>query len=114
MGRFHHEIETMARFKRGAKAQAIRDAIAKTPEASAQEIVAAVKESGLRVTPQMVYGLRARAAKGPKKRRGGRIKASSNGAGFSIDTLILAKKLANQLGGVEKAKEAMDALAKLQ
>lgn len=102
----------MARFKRGAKAQAIREAIERTPEAKAQEIVAAVKEQGLKVTPQMVYSLKTRAAAGPKKKRGRR-NATSNGT-LSIDTLILAKKLADQLGGVEKAKEAMDALAKLQ
>lgn len=101
----------MARIKRGAKAQAIREALEKTPEASAKEIVASVKESGLRVTPQMVYSLKTRAAAGPKKKRGR--KASLNGK-VSLDTLILAKKLADQLGGVEKAKEAMDALAKLQ
>ena len=104
----------MARFKRGAKAQAIRAALEKTPEASAQEIVASVKEQGLKVTPQMVYGLKARSAKGSKRRGGRRKKASTNGAGFSIHTLILAKKLADQLGGVGKAKEAMDALSKLQ
>lgn len=107
----------MARFKRGAKAQAIREAMEKTPEATAQEIVAAVKAQGMKITPQMVYGLRARAAKGPKRGRGKR-KAARGGDGvnngFTLDTLILAKKLAAQLGGVEKAKEAMDALAKLQ
>lgn len=104
----------MARFKRGAKAQAIREAMEKAPEASAQEIVAAVKKAGLKITPQMVYGLRARAAgaKG-RKRRAARSGGDGVSNGFTLDTLILAKKLAAQLGGVEKAKEAMDALAKL-
>jgi hypothetical protein len=37
----------------------------------------------------------------------------SNGASIDIDALISAKKLVNQLGGIENAKRLIDTLAKL-
>jgi hypothetical protein len=49
------------------------------------------------------------------KRRGGRKMSAAPmvGAGFSLDHLLAAKKLVNQLGSVETAKQAVDALARL-
>lgn len=101
----------MAKLKHGAKAQAVRDALTANPDASAMDVVAELKAKRMKVTPQVVYAVKARMGKGKKRR--GRKAASSNGA-FTIDNLILAKKLAEQLGGVEKAKAIIDALSKLQ
>jgi len=39
--------------------------------------------------------------------------AAKSGVGISVDLLVKAKKLAKELGGVEEAKAALDALARL-
>jgi len=51
--------------------------------------------------------------RGRKKKRKG-AGAKQNDAMLSLGLLMQAKKLADQLGGIEQAKAAMDALAKLQ
>ena len=101
----------MAKLKRGAKSQAIRDQLSATPDAATKDVIAALKSQGIKVSGQMVSTLKAK-MKGTGKRRG-RKKASANGK-LDIEILIRAKKLAEQLGGVEKARAAIDALAKLQ
>lgn len=101
----------MAKLQRGAKSQAIREQLEANPQATPKEVVAALKSQRIKVSSQMVSTLKAKMKGGAKKGR--RKKAAGNGK-FDIDTLIRAKKLAELLGGVEKAKVAIDALAKLQ
>src|SRR5688572_13908076 len=106
----------MAKKKRGVKSQAIRDYLMTNVEAGVSDVVSALKQTGIAVSKQMVSTIRMRMKgtpkkRGPKKKRTG---AKKQGAMVSIGILLQAKKLADQLGGVEKAKEAMDALAKLQ
>ncbi len=45
-----------------------------------------------------------------KARRG---RSSSNGHGLTLDMLLQAKELAKELGGIDRARAALDALAKL-
>ncbi len=56
--------------------------------------------------------------KAGKKKRSGKKKASTTqptvSDKISISTLVQAKKMADQLGGIEKAKTALAALTKLQ
>jgi hypothetical protein len=106
----------MAKKKRGVKSQAIRDYLTANIEAGVSDVVGALKQMGVSVSKQMVSTIRMRMKgapkkRGPKKKRKG---AKKNGAMVSLGILMQAKRLADQLGGVEKAKEAMDALAKLQ
>jgi hypothetical protein len=106
----------MAKAKHGAKSQAIREYLTANSAAKGNDVVAALKANGIKVSSQMVSTIKARMGAGPKK-RGRRKKSASakrNGAMISLGVLVQAKKLAESLGGVEKAKEAMDALAKLQ
>lgn len=105
----------MAKLPRGAKSQAIRDELTANPAAMPKEVVATLKAKGIKVTGQMVSTLRGKMVGGGKKQRGRKKKASGGGAGdqVSLGVLLQAKKLADQLGGVVKAKAALDALAKL-
>ena len=103
----------MARYKRGAKSQAIRDQLQATPDAMPKEIVAAIKSQGMKVTSQMVSTLRSKLNNPPKKKRRKKRKVAG-GEMVAVETLLKAKKLAEQLGGLDKAREAIDALAKLQ
>ena len=101
----------MAKLKRGTKSQAIRDQLSVTPDAATKDIIATLKARGINVSGQMVSTLKATARGGAKKPR--RKKAGANDK-LDLDMLVRAKKLTDQFGGIEKAQEALDALAKLR
>jgi hypothetical protein len=84
--------------KRRNKAAKIRAMLAERPAASAKEIVEALAAQRVRVTAAQVYNVR-----------------STNGKPKAEDyaDLFQAKKLADAMGGVEKAREALEALARL-
>ena len=96
----------MARFKRGAKSAAIREYLAANPGAMPKEVVAALKNKGLKVSAQMVSVLKGKAKTGG--RRQGRAAGNLN-----VESLLQAKKFVEQLGGIAKAQEALAVLAKL-
>ena len=105
--------KTVARPKKsehGSKSQAIRDYLNANKSAKASEVVAALAEKGVTISPAAVYNLKARQSMGKK-----RSKARSSGQTdtLSITHLLAAKKLVDEVGGVAQAKEALDALAKL-
>lgn len=100
----------MARHKRGAKSAAIREFLAANPGAMPREVVAALKDKGIRVSSPMVSVLKGKMKGGSGlrgARRGWRVGI------LGIEALVEAKKLADRLGGVAKAQEALAALAKL-
>ena len=98
------------------KAQAIRAYQTNNPSAGPKEIAKALGADGYKLTAGYVSTIRSLDKK--RKRRGkvrrGRPagKPSSGGKDF-VAVLLEAKKLASKLGGVEKAKAALDALVKL-
>jgi hypothetical protein len=101
----------MARKKKN-KSQLIRDYKAKHPSARPIEIIKALKAH--KISAALVGNVlhRAKHAKGKKGRRK-MPKASHNGAAVSLESLLAAKKLVEQLGGVEHAKSALSVLEKL-
>jgi hypothetical protein len=74
-----------------------------------RDVVAALKEKGLKVSAQMVSILKGKAG----GRRGGRAVFGRRVGNLNVDALIQAKKLVDQLGGIAKAREALAVLAKL-
>jgi hypothetical protein len=94
------------------KSQLIRDYKAKHPEAKPAEIVAGLKAH------KISYGLvgnvlhNVKAKHGKAKKKHGR-KPSHNGAAVNLQSLLVAKKLIEQLGGIEHAKSALSVLEKL-
>jgi len=105
------------------KSAAIREYLDQNKRAKPKEIVAAMKEKGLDVSPQMVSTIKTK-YKGRRRRkmsgqevgnglvndRRGRPRKSGK---VSIEQLIAVKRLADQVGGVQAAREALDVLAKL-
>lgn len=87
-----------------------------------RDVVAVLREEGIQVSFAQVGAVlkrmgmrrrsqgRATAAAGAKRAPAA---AASAPVAISLDALIAAKKLADQLGSVQAAKQAMDALAKL-
>jgi hypothetical protein len=84
----------------------IREELAQSPNATAAEIAKALSAKRDKVTPGHVYN--AKATSGKRKGR----KARANN-GDALDVLIKAKKMADAMGGVDNARAALDALAKL-
>jgi hypothetical protein len=88
--------------RRQSKSALIREAVAQNPKATAAEIVKTLAARRVKVTAAHVYNVKATSGKPRRGRKGDKYAA-----------LIEAKKLADKLGGIEKAREAVEALARL-
>ena len=88
------------------KSALIREFMAKKPDATAKEIVDALAAKKVKVTAAYIYALKAKNGK-PKA---GKAKSTALGG---VDALVKAKKMADQLGGVDQARELLATLAQL-
>jgi len=116
---------TMAKKKaRVNKSKAIRDFMAANPDAASKDVMAALAKEGIKVTSGFVYKVKSQVkAKGKPKKAAAKKKivakkkvaATKPPASdeISLSALLGAKKLAQQLGGVEAAKKAINALGQL-
>jgi arginine repressor len=105
------------------KSEAIRDAYKELgPKTRTKDIVAALAEKGITVAPAQVSTVKAHMKtkrKGRASASGGETvaapsKRSANGSTISAEDLLAAKRLANQLGGVERLKSALAVLDQLK
>ncbi len=129
----------MAKRKGGPnKSAAIREYVDANPSAKPKEIVDALAAQGLVVSPAFVSTIKSKYGSGdaPVAKKTGRPKAARKATGRgrgkkavtgrpaaaapaskasdeTYDNLILAKKLADQMGGVANAKAALSALEKI-
>lgn len=98
------------------KSEAIRSFKSQNPDAGPKEISAGLAKSGIKVTPGFISTVLSndRRKAGKKRRKGGR-KPGPRPAGGNdaLQALVQAKRLADQMGGVGKAKAALDALARI-
>lgn len=96
------------------KSQAIRDYFAKNRNAKPMEVIEALVKQGIEVSHALVgnvkYGRGKKTVKAKKKTsRVGR----PPGADLTAADLLEAKRLADQLGGISKARQALETLEKL-
>jgi hypothetical protein len=110
----------MAKKSKGGpnKSLEIRNYKASNPTASPKEIAEALSKGGMSVSAQFVSTVLSNARKkgGKVGKRGpkpGRKAAMAAAGGASIENLIKAKRLVEQLGGVDQARSAINALAQL-
>ena len=98
------------------KSQAIRDYITANPKAKPKDVVTALSEQGVTVTPAFVSTLRSndkrKGRKGPG-RRGRPAGSTKSASSVGIDSLVQAKKLIDKMGGINQARQALDALSKI-
>lgn len=101
-----------------SKADQIRQAARLLPApVRPRDVIAALAEQGVDVSRGQVsqvllsIGMRRGGRRRKKIAAGGSVKAES--PLLDLQALIAAKKLADQLGGINAAKQAVDALAKL-
>jgi len=99
------------------KSKAIRDYKNSHAGAGPKEISTALAEQGVKVTPGFVSTVLSNAKRRGKKgrRKGGRPAGmgAKPGRKDALSQLVLAKKMSDQFGGVEKARAALNALAQI-
>lgn len=96
-----------------SKAEAIRQTARTLPKpVRPRDVIAALAAQGVSVSSAQVSTVLS-AAGMKRRRRGRRPKVEVVQSTLTLDSLLAAKKLVNQLGSVEAAKTAVDALAKL-
>jgi len=104
----------MAKKRGGTNLSAeIRKYAEANPKAKPKAVAEGLAATGVKVTPiyvsTILSNMRRKSGKG--KRRGR--KAGRPAASDAHASLILAKKLADQMGGVSKARAALDTLARI-
>jgi hypothetical protein len=94
------------------KSEAIREHLTQNPDASPTEILQVLALRGIETTPGFVSTIKSEFKKGNRgrKKKGTRKAAPGD---LSISTLLDAKKLADQLGGVDQARDLLRALSRL-
>lgn len=101
------------------KSELIREILNGGADVRNKDVIATLKDRKIVVSPAQVSNVRTAMGKnGARKlRRRGRIArgrpAMSTHDSVSLTSLIAAKKLAEAMGGVDRARIALDALAKL-
>lgn len=83
-----------------------------------RDVIAALGEEGIKVgfaqVGQVLRNMRKSRRQSARGTAGGRnTRAAHTGTTISLEALFAAKKLADQLGGIQAAKQAVDALAKI-
>ena len=91
-----------------SKAAKIRALLAERPDAKAKEIVEALAAKRVKVSAAQVYMVKS-AGGTPASRNGKPSGKKTSG----IESLIQAKRLAEAMGGIDKARAALGLLAKL-
>ena len=105
--------------KTAAKTQAIKDALAADPKAGPQEIAEKLVATGLDVKPKDVSNVKFQMKAAKKRRNKAARKPMPAAPPSTADNLIsmaaleAAKKLVKELGGVDKAKRAIESLGRL-
>ncbi|MBX3411947.1 MAG: hypothetical protein KF708_04455 [Pirellulales bacterium] len=97
-----------------SKAQAIRDVLNdKGHDTAPKDVIAILAQKKIKVSAAQVSNLKAELARKTgsyQPKRGPRSKANGE---ITLSTLKAVKAMAEKLGGVEKTRQALDALAQL-
>ena len=98
------------------KSQAIRDTVVELgKKCRPRDVIAKLKAQGIDVSAALVTNVMARSGRRRQKRTtrtagGGRVVCADN---LTMESLLSAKQLLDQVGSVAEAKRALDVLAKL-
>ena len=91
----------------------IREYFQANPNAGPTEVVKALGEKKITVTPTLVSNVKARMLKGATGVRGRR-PGRRGGQHVTVNALVEAKRFADHVGSVEAAMQALDTLSKLR
>jgi hypothetical protein len=95
------------------KSQAVRDFLAGHPKADSKAVIAGLAETGVKVSPTMVYYVRSKMKQARQKEKRERVAASSRetGATNPVELVLRVKDLAREVGGIANLKQLVDLLA---
>ncbi len=97
------------------KSAAVRELLSANPDRPVKEIVETMGSRGLRVTPNLVYYLKAKMRAGKRKKARQRamaaVAAGNGSRGNPIELVRKVKELASEVGGYNKLKELAEILA---
>ena len=121
--------------KSSSMSASIRDYLAKHPDASNKEVIAGLKAMGVKVKDALISNVKWTDKKNSKVTASARRKGQSSSAGrqkagtgsasgtaaarpdagrVTMEELLEAKHLVSKLGGIEQARQALEALRQLQ
>ena len=98
------------------KAATVRDLFAATPDASAREVIAALKKKGISISEAHVYAIKSGMKKQTGKKRGRppgkpQTKPAAKAQPSAADAVLKVKGLANELGGMDNLKKLVEAIS---
>jgi hypothetical protein len=96
-----------------SKSASIRSYKAAHQSAGPTEIAAALTKEGTKVSAAFVSTVLSNARRKGGKGRRKSMRHVTRTAADPIRSLVMAKKLADQMGGIDKARTALDALARI-
>jgi hypothetical protein len=107
----------------GSRSANVRRHLEEKPDAPAADIVQAMEKQGMPISATLVYNIKREMGLSKPRKRGRRRKAAAAAQGggkkaragdnVSLSALLKAKRMAEGMGGIERAKNALDALSKL-
>lgn len=92
--------------KKVNKSQKIRDYLKANPSAGPTAVSKGLASQGVKVTTALVSNVQ-------HNMKNGHTRRGKRGKRVDLDTLRTAKQMADELGGVEQARQALDLLAEL-
>jgi hypothetical protein len=109
----------MAKKRAGkSRSQHIREYLADHPTATPNQIVDALNAKGITASVGLASNVKYTSGPGGKSRRKKVIRRKPgrkpSGTQLTVQQLVEVKRLAQELGGIEQARKALDALATLQ
>ena len=103
------------------KTEQVRDYLEANPSATAPQAITALAKKGTKVTPSLVYSVKAtmKSGKGPGKQHGKRaasvtakgVVGSPSGSADVVSTVRKVKSLANEVGGLKSLMALVEALS---
>jgi hypothetical protein len=100
------------------KSEAIREYLTDRPDAGPKEVGTALKKKGIAVQPALVSNVKAalrRKTDGDGLRLNGRRRGRPGRASMvNVNDLLLARDFCQRIGGLGPARQAIEALSKLQ
>jgi hypothetical protein len=107
----------MARMKRGARSQAVRDYLQEHPEASPKEIVDGLKARGIKVKVTLVNSIKYKKPSKTGRRHAPSLRVAARKAGaaeVTVEQLLECKRLADSMGGIDRVRNAVELLEQLR
>lgn len=92
-----------------SKAQAVREYRRQNPEASNDQVVAALKTRGIDITPNYVSVVKSQDKKRQRKMAGAAAPPPRRAGGVGVEQIKLAARLIRACGGAQEAKGAIEA-----